>query len=196
MKFKKNTVFLYVTLLSFLIRSTDSKALLGLGVYGGAKLNYDINSKDFESNSSVSFGFLGGLRIFDIRLDLEYNFVGKAINPNKINVQAVFDNNISIHNLSLNFNYNFLKLPIINLFKLYVGGGIGETFFTKNLISSKINESLSWSVGGGVTFSPVLDLLNIDIGYKYIDFGKLNINGFKSKNITNNLLYIALRIGF
>ncbi len=147
MKFKKNTVFLYVTLLSFLIRPTDSKALLGLGVYGGAKLNYDINSKDFESNSSVSFGFLGGLRIFDIRLDLEYNFVGKAINPNKINAQAVFDNNISIHNLSLNFNYNFLKLPIINLFKLYVGGGIGETFFTKNLISSKINESLSWSVG-------------------------------------------------
>ena len=195
MKFKKNIKLIYLVALLFSAKPNDSKALLGFGAYGGAKLNGNISNKDLGSSSGISFGFLGGVRLFDSRLDLEYTFMGKAVNPNKINLQTILDKNVSIHNLSLNFNYNIFELPIVSLLKIYVGGGVGKTYFTRSLFSSEVNESFSWSAGCGATFS-LIDILNLDVGYKYMDFGKLNANSSNGNDIRNNLIYIALRIGF
>lgn len=195
MKFRKNIKLVHLVTLLFLAKSNDSRALLGLGAYGGAKLNSGINTKDLGSDSSISFGLLGGIRAFGARLDLEYTFVGKAVNPNKVDLQTILDKSVSINNLSLNLNYNLFELPIVSLLKIYVGGGIGKTYFTKYLFSSTVNESFSWSVGCGATFS-LINILNLDVGYKYVDFGKLNVSDSSSSDIKNNLIYIALRIGF
>lgn len=191
----KKLIILSLIISIFTIKINDSNALLGFGAYTGLKLNYSIDNNKFNNNSGISFGVLGGIRLFDLRADLEYNMLGKAIDQSKIIAKPVFDNNISIHNISLNLNYNLFNFPLINILKVYVGGGIGETIFTKNLISSKIDNSFSWSIGGGITLSPLMDILNFDLGYKYIDFGKLKIDN-TSKNITNHMLYFAIRFGF
>lgn len=195
MKFKKSIKLACLATLLFLVKPSDSRALLGLGAYGGAKLNGGINTKDLGSDSGISFGLLGGIRVFGARLDLEYTFMGKAVNPNKIDLQTILDKNVSINNLSLNFNYNLFELPIVSLLKIYVGGGVGKTYFTRNLFSSTVNESFSWSAGLGVTFS-LINIINLDVGYKYMDFGKLKVSDSKTNDIRNNLIYIALRIGF
>ena len=159
----KKLIILSLIISIFTIKINDSNALLGFGAYTGLKLNYSIDNNKFNNNSGISFGVLGGIRLFDLRADLEYNMLGKAIDQSKIIAKPVFDNN--------------------------------ETIFTKNLISSKIDNSFSWSIGGGITLSPLMDILNFDLGYKYIDFGKLKIDN-TSKNITNHMLYFAIRFGF
>ena len=109
----KKLIILSLIISIFAIKINDSNALLGFGAYTGLKLNYNIDNDKFNNNSGISFGVLGGIRLFDLRVDLEYNMLGKAIDQSKIITKPVFDNNISIHNISLNLNYNLFNFPLM-----------------------------------------------------------------------------------
>ena len=82
----KKLIILSLIISIFTIKINDSNALLGFGAYTGLKLNYSIDNNKFNNNSGISFGVLGGIRLFDLRADLEYNMLGKAIDQSTQNV--------------------------------------------------------------------------------------------------------------
>lgn len=187
------------TLLFILFLSLPIKAyaFLPLGIYYGFRGG--INSYENEKNNinqklKIKKGspFVSpniGIRFLDFRFELEYTYRYDFFKMQSLNKTK----NIAAQNIMGNIYYNFLSLPLINF---YVNGGIGETKFTGvpyNIIGNKNN--FTWNLGFGTNLS-ILDIFNIDIGYRYVDMGNLKmINNTKIKQASHDV-YAGIRFGF
>jgi opacity protein-like surface antigen len=212
--FSKKVIYgLVLTLLP-----VKAKALLPFGIYFGPKVGISLNRTseqkqdpaidmitDLAKNSdyntalklataknSFSGGAVAGVRFLGFRIDGEYNFRSKIAEPViKIEgIDAVKAYTINGHNILLNGYYNLLDL---NFVKIYGGVSVGQTIFVKNL-KEKINTANTWGGGGGVTFS-LLNLLNVDVGYRYLDMGKMQLDNVESKQFSHDIS-LGIRLGF
>lgn len=171
-------------------------ALLPAGIYYGFKGGVNTVAKDNKistSNLDIKGGnpFVAadiGIRLLDFRFEVEYAY--------RYNFSEYKYNNkskdISAQNIMGNVYYNFIDLSLV---KLYVNGGIGETKFSGGSIVKK-NDSFTWNAGLGANVS-LLNVLNLDVGYRYVDMGDLEIKNSKTKVAQKSHdIYAGLRFGF
>jgi opacity protein-like surface antigen len=78
--------------------------------------------------------------------------------------------------------------------KFYLNGGAGSTTFVKGFSGGKLNNSFTWLAGLGVTFS-LFNIINLDVGYRFISLGELKLENSSFKQNSNNV-YLGLRFGF
>jgi opacity protein-like surface antigen len=155
------------------------------------------NSRDSAFSGGVTAGY-NAYRQFNVpvRIELEYTAYDKS-NINKSTAlpgatSADFAEQLKIQNLMANF---WLDLPTGSALPPYIGGGLGTAFIKYNHaidyihsgVSTARNDSASretnfaWQLGAGVSYA-VTDSLDLDLGYRYIDMGKV-----KSSNTSDVL---------
>jgi opacity protein-like surface antigen len=148
------------------------------------------NEKDTVINASLAYGW--AFESLPVRAELEYTFRGKADFNNTTNraylnsVGDVYDNGnadatVKSQSLMANVYYDFKNTSD---FTPYVSAGIGASFNKldvteyQNIISSSASANdkktdFAWSVGVGVNYALNKDL-DLDLGYRYVDLGKVN----------------------
>ena len=116
-----------------------------------------------------------------------------------------------IHSYMINAYYDF---NTDSAFTPYIGGGIGyaktKLSETKGRRGTKSNShtNFAWQIGGGIAYA-VNDNVSIDVGYRYVDYGKFDkitrIDDFgelgpdayrTSIDTTANELYAGIRYTF
>ncbi|MDR3079245.1 MAG: hypothetical protein LBU15_04405 [Rickettsiales bacterium] len=184
--------FVMLILLPF-ATARDSRALLPVGLYVGARGTADtrISSRtsaiDLEPGFIGSGSFIAGLRLFSFRVDLEYAL--GAFRTNDIDISILG------HSLLGNVYYNLFDSILL---KLYLNGGAGRTTFAHSSLledeAETFTSSFTWLVGAGVTFS-LFNVVNLDIGYRFMDFGNPQLD-YCDDDWTSSTVYLALRFGF
>lgn len=183
-------------ILSFFIFSSNAHAFLPIGIYYGIKGGMTSQSEKLKINSNGKskndktnyFGSAEvGVRLLKFRFELEY-----TLRPNTTKLSLISKNkDILSQNIMGNVYYNFLEIPF---FKFYVNGGIGNTRFSGSSEIKNKNNS-TWVAGFGVNFS-LLNITNIDVGYRYMDMGKLKFNsGLQNRKVAQDI-YAGIRFGF
>jgi opacity protein-like surface antigen len=106
----------------------------------------------------------------------------------------------------------FLDVPITDAFDLYLGGGVGfgvHDFRVRlgngplSVSETKDDElNFAWQVGTGMAYD-VADWLTLDLGYRYVDFGQLDVDMssllLKSDyemDLTSHDLILGVRINY
>ncbi|MDR1494529.1 MAG: hypothetical protein LBI29_00645 [Rickettsiales bacterium] len=192
--------FLLATFLVF-TSAQPSRAIIPFGIYlgprvgmGGGAAKSSLNSvqdSNFDHKTPFYGGFTIGFRLFSFRLDAEYSFEN-SITESLLTIGDIQKpDTICGHSLLANLYYNLIDTSFL---KFYLNGGVGNTKFTNGFKGDEINKSLTWLAGGGITLS-VLNLINFDVGYRFVDLGELDVDGIKSKQTSHNL-YTGLRFGF
>lgn len=159
----------------------DTPALLG-NAYTSDK------EKDTVINASFAYGW--ALESLPVRAELEYTFRGKADFNNTTN-RAYFnaigdayavgnaDATVKSQSLMANVYYDFKNTSD---FTPYVSAGIGASFNKLDVTeyqavyATSANDKktdFAWSVGVGVNYALDKDL-DLDLGYRYVDLGKVN----------------------
>ncbi len=183
-------------LISFLMLSIDAHAIIPVGAYYGFKGGLTMQDKDINKttgdttkNKDKNY-FLSadvGVRLLKFRLELEYTF-----RPDTTKVASLIKkDDVVAHNIMGNVYYNFLELPF---FKFYVNGGIGNTKFTGSSNIDKSN-SFTWSAGLGTNFS-LFNVVNLDVGYRYVDMGEVKFKSGKNIDKHAHDIYAGVRFGF
>ncbi len=144
------------------------------------------NSK-FNSNAIYSLGF--GYKINDkLRSELSYSFTDLKYSIHKDNiatnkvVPADFNQEVKIKTGMVNLYYDILGKRNITP---YLGVGFGysninpkdairiSTGNLKKTYFSKKSNNLTYAIMGGISFK-MNEKVNLDVGYKFQDFGKAN----------------------
>jgi opacity protein-like surface antigen len=169
---------------------------LPIGVYAGVKGGMGITNKNTKTTNNIAINpeskdgspFVSvdvGVRLLDFRFELEYTYIH---NLSKVEISST-SKNITAENKMANIYYNFYGLPLV---KFYVNGGVGTTNFSGK---NKSNNNFAWNLGLGINLS-LLNIINIDVGYRYVDMGELQIEGGPKMNQSSNDVYVGLRFGF
>jgi opacity protein-like surface antigen len=172
----------------------------------------------------LSLAFNLGIRLFSFRLEIEPNFFGIiAGEQGNLNLKNALDSyqdaegnqkHISgFCGLSVlaNLYYNLVDLTF---FKFYLNGGMGKTWFSKFSTLTEQEKlftndpenytpslpgtgttAFTWLMGAGVTFS-LFNVINLDIGYRFIHFNNLKLENYKLDGNSINAVYTGLRLGF
>jgi opacity protein-like surface antigen len=115
---------------------------------------------------------------------------------------------IAISNWAMFWNV-FLDIPITDAFDLYLGGGVGfgvSEFRVKQSPTgyrdtSNDDLNFAWQVGTGMAYD-VAEWLTLDLGYRYVDFGQLDVNlafplrGDYEMDLTSHDLILGVRINY
>lgn len=187
-----------LSLVAFLLISTNAHAILPFGIYYGIKGGVTMQDENFKEvvlnneetknkkNNYVASASVG-IRFTKLRAELEY-----TIRPETTKLVSLIQNkDVMAQNVMGNLYYNFLELPFV---KLYVNGGVGDTKFTgASAIESKDN--FTWSAGLGVNLS-LLNIANVDVGYRYVDMGELEFKNGEKNDKQAHDIYVGLRFGF
>jgi len=86
----------------------------------------------------------------------------------------------------------FMDIPITDAFDFYLGGGIGFGVHDFKVqykndpggpggynwrVKTKSNDDINWALQAGAGFAyDVLDWLTLDVGYRYVTFGDMDVN--------------------
>jgi len=103
----------------------------------------------------------------------------------------------------------WLDIPITEAFDLYLGGGVGFGVSDMRVRQSPTGYrdtshddlNFAWQVGTGMAYD-VADWLTLDLGYRYVDFGQLDINlafplrGDYELDLTSHDLILGVRINY
>jgi opacity protein-like surface antigen len=160
------------------------------GLRGGASINAiktEKNNYELESKKSAFMGANAGIRLFSFRAELEGLYRPNSINIKKPSSQSEKG---SSGTAFANLYYNVIDLPFI---RGYLGGGVGYTKFTQDYLTDNKN-SFAYNFGLGVT-ATFIDILSVDVGYRYVHQGDVEINTTKL-SVNSNDLYAGLRFGF
>ena len=171
------------------------------GIYGAFRAGYVKHDADnlhggLDGRRFMMSGALG-YRWEHFRTELEY--VWRKYNKDED--KSLFDKAL-LKTYSYMWNAYYDILPY-NWWTPYVGGGIG---FTKTRYLEKqglwVNKDwattkFTWSLGGGLSLK-VTNRLNLDVGYRYYDFGKPRAGngGSKKYDITAQEVYGGIRYVF
>jgi opacity protein-like surface antigen len=108
----------------------------------------------------------------------------------------------------------FLDIPIAESFDFYLGGGVGigvhdvRVNYKNNggagfQVKSKNDNDANWAVQAGAGFSyDVFDLLTLDLGYRYLTFGDIEVDlaepigGDYKLDIHSHDLILGIRINY
>jgi len=146
--------------------------------------------KDTVINASIAYGW--ALESLPVRAELEYTFRGKA-DANGTTNRAYFnglgdvytygtaDATVKSQSLMANVYYDFKNTSD---FTPYVSAGVGAAFNKLDVTeyqtdldgSASANDKktdFAWSIGAGVSYALDKDL-DLDLGYRYVDLGKVN----------------------
>jgi opacity protein-like surface antigen len=162
-----------------------------VGVRGGANATKednniisgnDIIASNSKLNKDISFiSANAGVRLLGFRFEVEF---GYRFNTTVENVVA--------QNVLGNVYYNFFGLPLV---KFYVNGGGGFTKFSGSNLILTDTDSFTWNAGLGVNIS-LLNMFNVDVGYRYINMGELKTKGGQNIKQASNDIYVGVRFGF
>lgn len=182
----------------FFLISVSAANALPVGIYWGVRGGIstqgsnvsEINDLKIENEESDYFASVNaGVRFLRLRGELEYSYRPESTNI----VDRILGKSNSVDSMSLmaNLYYNVIELPFINV---YVNGGIGDTKFdgSKDLRTSN---NFTWLAGAGVNLS-LLNVANLDVGYRYVDMGDIEFSNKKSVSKDVHDIYIGLRFGF
>lgn len=148
------------------------------GVY---QFNNDINADDKVFGGSVALGLKAPTNFGDIRTEIEYARNGDA-QKSQTKDEEKFDLTLKNQTLLFNVYYDF---NTNTAFTPYIGGGLGiarmkgtmnwaediEDGCSVNSIKSRTN--FAWQIGAGVAYNFNQNVA-IDLGYRYMDYGKLS----------------------
>jgi opacity protein-like surface antigen len=173
-------------------------ALLPFGAYFGPRvgMGFEKNKSsgsetkiiDLSTKFPTHLGLVAGIRVLGFRADLEYNC---ALNLAKSTIFSGVADDIDGHSMLFNLYYNLLDVSFL---KFYLNGGLGGTMFAKRVAFKKTNSSFSWLAGAGITFS-LINIINLDLGYRFINLGEVKLGNSNLKQNSNNI-YLGLRFGF
>jgi opacity protein-like surface antigen len=180
----------FLALVFLLFATTQARALLPIGIYGGIRggtsdsnSELKINNNFIKGSSSPFASVNAGVKLFKLRGEVEYlyryNALEFAINSNK--------KEVSTSQIMANVYYDFFSFLLVSL---YVNGGVGVNKIDSSIISSYSKNILSAGLGVSVS----LLLLNIDVGYRYFNFGDIKIGNNKLKHESHDV-YLGLRLG-
>ena len=171
-------LFCFVVYFLFL---NSANALLPVGINGGLRIGNSFNNvksirNDTKNDSKLFVAPSIGIKLFSLRGEVEYIYRDKFLKINDTSAKA--------ESIMFNLYYNFFDLYLA---KLYVNGGYGNTKFS---CGSENKNNGTYSVGFGANIS-LFDTMNIDVGYKYMDMGKIN-----STRVDSHDIYFGLRFSF
>ena len=198
---------IYTSLLvaSVLYASTANAGCNGLylGVRGGvSKPTIDDNSAgsnrfDTGGKDLMLSGALG-YRYNYFRAEVEYIWRDTNEKKTKPVYEPIFDRYVGGSKGELDYtSYMFnvyLDLLPYSWFTPYISAGIGMTTleytFTYDDGTDDYDEdNFTWSVGGGIS-AKMTNRFNIDVGYRYFDFGKLDGDQLHNHEVYGGLRYI------
>lgn len=189
---------------------------------GGSRGSVFGGSKD---DKVLGFGISAGLDLeyaynYPIRVELEYAYHGmgeyeKHAGPLRVGTDIYSASQrfkVKTHTFMVN---GFYDIPTNGPLNPYIGGGIGMSYMrTKyrtvgdvNGFSAKHSNAVrdwnfAWNLGGGLSYQ-INEVVALDLGYRYYDFGKVeaermyvptaNYNGKPSIDIDAHELSVGLR---
>ena len=182
----------------FFLISVSAANALPVGIYWGVRGGIstqgsnvsEISDLRIENEESDYFASVNaGVRFLRLRGELEYSY--RPESTNIVDKLLGRDDSIDSKSLMANLYYNVIELPFINI---YVNGGIGNTKFdgSKDLRTSS---NFTWLAGAGVNLS-LLNIANVDVGYRYVDMGNIEFSNRKSVSKDVHDIYVGLRFGF
>lgn len=187
-----------LSIISLLFISTNAHAILPFGIYYGVKGGMTMQNKDIkqivfnnEKTKNKKNNYFAsanvGIKFLKFRGELEY-----TIRPETTKlISLITDKKIMAQNLMGNLYYNFLELPLL---KFYINAGAGETKFTGSS-SIETKNNFTWLAGLGINLS-LLDVVNVDVGYRYVDMGTLEFKNGEKNDKQAHDIYVGLRFGF
>lgn len=165
----------------------------------GGPYSTSILSKD-DSDNRLGFGISAGIDLeyeyaMPIRLELEYAYHGQGqfdsgwkqyyAGGNDYRGKQSFK--VQTHTFMVN---GFYDIKTNGPVTPYVGGGIGMSYLkskykgtlnlngTEGRVSKNTRDSqFAWNLGGGLAYQ-VNDIMAIDVGYRYYDFGEVDMSRF------------------
>lgn len=166
----------------------------GGGSYYNSILNKDVNSKRFGVGISAGLDF-EYIYALPLRVELEYAYHGKGkfdsgwkrnfYGTNDYNAKQVF--NVKAHTFMVNAFYDIKTNSPVSP---YVGGGLGMSFLdskyrtdinlngTRAMVTQTTRDNqFAWNLGGGLAYQ-INDIVAVDVGYRYYDFGKVDFSRF------------------
>jgi opacity protein-like surface antigen len=166
-----------------------------IGLRGGTSsggFSEEKNGFKVESEPHFFGGLNAGIRIdppflnaFRVELEGLYRDSGAKIK------HATFFTNKGIDSVTglVNVYYDVISLPFV---RGYVGGGVGYTKFTLDFLTG--DKSFAYNLGVGVT-ATLLNILSVDLGWRYFNQGEIKINDTKLK-VNSSDIYVGVRFGF
>lgn len=182
-------------------------------IYGAARLNYNFTDYDYSEKDedgsysllkqSLNDAVLGGsialgAKINSIRLELEgfYNekgkdyldFIGFKL-PAEIDTKGLFLNGY----YDINTNSNFTPYITAGVGYTWLKATVKQTLFTSE--RREKDHDISWNAGLGVSYS-LNENSNIDLGYKYINYGDFNLGDVSKLKSKANTITLGYRYMF
>lgn len=180
---------------------------------GGANPTLDDKEKDsnryeFNGTDLMISGALG-YRYKYFRGEFEY--IWRDTSKDKATIPYDFDGETRYDTSSEEFEYKsymfnvYWDLAPYTWFTPYLSAGIGltdmEAVYNYDNNDANVNEStgnnFTWSIGGGIS-AKMTNRLNLDVGYRYFDFGKLKNKSTRQKDgqVHNHEFYGGIRYVF
>ena len=136
-----------------------------------------------------------GIRSGSLRGELEYTY-------RKVDSETDSSTNekYKFENQSAMYNMYFETCPYC-AFSPYLSIGAGATYISSRYPGSdgrdvkKHETNFTWSIGGGVAILMTRHV-NLDLGYRYLNMGKIKTENNTKYEITNQEYYIGLRYTF
>ncbi|MBP5398881.1 MAG: porin family protein [Alphaproteobacteria bacterium] len=202
----KNTTVATLSLLCGLFIANNAAAGcngLYIGVRGGlakptiddqasSTNDYDIGGKDLMLSGAL------GYRHNYFRAEAEYIWH----DTNEKEIKPVYDPDFDIYvgGAKSEFDYSsymfnvYFDLAPYTWFTPYVNAGVGITHMEYNFTyadgsSSYEENNFTWSVGGGLS-AKMTNKLNLDVGYRYFDYGKIKDAQIHSHEVYGGLRYV------
>lgn len=173
------------------------------------------SSEPFNSGNDQSvlayggaIGYQWNAFLIPVRMEVDYTYRNKLdydTNFEYTNDDASLSTTVQSQTLLGNF---YLDLPLVQMFGLFVGGGLGVafnttenslnvadgTYFTDN---STDQFDLAWMVTAGMSFTP-LEWMAVDLSYRYSDLGNVLWSTpiyaeFSSDHFTSQDLFLTFR---
>ena len=155
-----------------------------------------INAFAHTDNQDNPFGSLAiGVRSGSLRGELEYTY--RAVDSE---IDSVTGKEFEFENQSAMYNMYFETCPYC-AFSPYLSVGAGATYISsrypgENNRDIKNHETnFTWSLGGGIGIL-INRHTNLDLGYRYLDMGRIKAEDGTKYEITNQEYYIGLRYTF
>ncbi len=158
--------------------------------FAGTGLEAELDGIDHskESNTVFTYGAAFGVRVKDIRAELDWASSSRADYGEYSYLQQ---------RVMLQLYYDIPIRSIIRPF-VNVGAGFAYTDFEKRHHSSSYNEdgsSFAWNAGAGLTLA-VSRALNVDLGYRYVDAGKKEFYDWPKLKMQAHEGYLGFRYTF
>lgn len=170
---------------------------------GDKELSATDKKLNIEKNVFMLSGALG-YRYEYVRAEVEY--IWRNTNKDKNNetidipgIGAVTDSSTAEFSYDTYMFNMYYDLSPNTWFTPYLSAGIGMTSLEYNFVynnnignktSSEKKDNLTWSVGAGLS-AKMTNRVNLDLGYRYFDMGKLG-----EAKITNHEIYAGARYVF